>query len=282
MDDLGFNKIAGAVLATGLGMLLLMKVPGLFLAHADESISYKVGEIHTGDPKPAVPDLPFPQQDWIDAMDAAKGAKVFNKCKSCHTVEASGAHGTGPALYGVVENDIGTQDGFSYSAALTGLEGNWTYEALDAYLKKPAKYAPGTKMTFFGLKKPGDRAAVIEYLRVADPAPSPRPVAAIVETMEQAEPANSVEVMEKPDVMEDAGTMEKSDTMEKVETLEKPDIMEKSDAVEKSDTMEKTEMVKPEDAIDAAKDVMEEKVDSAKDDVVDKAKDLLDSAKDKE
>jgi len=115
MGDLELNKIAGAVLATGLGMMLLMKLPGLFVAHADDSIAYKIGEIDTGGKTEAPVDLPFPQQDWIDAMDAAKGAKVFNKCKSCHTVEAGGANGTGPALYGIVENDVATQDGFKYS-----------------------------------------------------------------------------------------------------------------------------------------------------------------------
>ena len=161
MDDLGFNKIAGAVLATALGMMLLMKLPGVFMAHADESIAYPGDYVPNPEPTPKGLDLPFPQQDWIDAMDAAKGAKVFNKCKSCHTVEAGGINGTGPALYGVVDNDIATQDGFSYSNALTGLPDNWDYEALDSYLKKPAVYAPGTKMTFFGLKKPEDRAAVI-------------------------------------------------------------------------------------------------------------------------
>ena len=267
MGDLELNKIAGAVLATGLGMMLLMKLPGLFVAHADDSIAYTGGLVEGPPPEPT-PDLPFPQQDWIDAMDAAKGAKIFNKCKSCHTVDAGGANGTGPSLYGIVGNDIATQDGFKYSTALTGLEGNWTYEALDSYLEKPSKYAPGTNMTFFGLKEPAHRAAVIEYLRVADPNPLPRPVAAVVETMEKADPANAGEVMEKPDVMEDSGTMEKADTMDK------------------SDIMEKTEMVKPADAIedakDAAKDVMEEKVDSTKDDVVEKAKNLLETAKDKE
>jgi len=198
MDDLGFNKIAGAVLATALGMMLLMKLPGVFMAHADESIAYPGDYVPNPEPTPKGLDLPFPQQDWIDAMDAAKGAKVFNKCKSCHTVEAGGINGTGPALYGVVDNDIATQDGFSYSNALTGLPDNWDYEALDSYLKKPAVYAPGTKMTFFGLKKPEDRAAVIEYLRVSDPTPSPKPVAAIVETEDVSESVETAEEAGEP------------------------------------------------------------------------------------
>jgi len=193
MDDLGFNKIAGAVLATGLGMMLLMKLPGLFIAHADDSFAY-TADYTPPDPNAdknteKAPELPFPQQSWIGAMDAAAGAKVFKKCKSCHNVEAGGSNGTGPALYGVLGNDIATQDGYKYSPALTGLEGNWTYEALDLYLKKPSDYAPGTKMNFPGLKKPAQRAAVIEYLRVADPTPAAKPTAAAVVPVETTEPA---------------------------------------------------------------------------------------------
>lgn len=177
MDDLGFNKIAGAVLATGLGMLLLTKLPGVLMANDGESIAYKVGSVDTGSAVEAPVDLPFPQADWVAAMDATKGAKVFKKCKSCHNVDAGGANGTGPALYGVVGNDKATQSGYAYSAALTGLTGDWDFASLDAYLTKPAKYAPGTKMNFVGLKKPADRAAVIEYLRAADATPTAKPEA---------------------------------------------------------------------------------------------------------
>lgn len=186
MDDLGFNKIAGAVLATGLGFMLLMKLPGIVMSDSGEEIAYKVGAIDTG-PAPEPVDLPFPQADWVAAMDAAKGAKVFKKCKSCHNVDPGGANGTGPALYGVVGNAVASHDGYAYSSALTGLGGDWTYEALDGYLTKPSAYAPGTKMNFVGLKKPADRAAVIEYLRVADPAPSPRPEPAVAEPVVETE-----------------------------------------------------------------------------------------------
>ncbi len=177
MDDLGFNKIAGAVLATALGMLVLMKLPGVVMGAEEEVIAYKVGPAINAAPVDAVP-LPFPQADWVAAMDAAKGAKVFKKCKSCHNADAGGKNGTGPALYGVVGADKASHAGYSFSPALTGLDGNWSYESLDAFLKKPSAYAPGTKMNFVGLKKPTDRAAVIEYLRVAAPSPLAKPAAA--------------------------------------------------------------------------------------------------------
>lgn len=187
MDDLGFNKIAGAVLATGLGMLLLMKLPGVLMESPGEEIAYKVGAIDVGGGEEVEIELPFPQADWVAAMDAAKGAKVFRKCKSCHNVEPGGANGTGPALYGVVMNDKGSMPGYSFSTALAIPGEQWNYESLDKFLEKPSAYAPGTKMNFVGLKKPEDRAAVIEYLRVADSAPSPRPEPALAEPVIETE-----------------------------------------------------------------------------------------------
>jgi len=187
MDDLGFNKVAGAVLAVGLGFMILMKLPGVVMGSESEEIAYKVGAIEVAGGGEEEIELPFPQADWVAAMDAAKGAKVFRKCKSCHNVEPGGPNGTGPGLYGVVMNDKGSHEGYAFSTALAIAGEQWTYESLDKFLEKPSRYAPGTKMNFVGLKKPADRAAVIEYLRVADSTPSPRPEPALAEPVIETE-----------------------------------------------------------------------------------------------
>ena len=274
MDDLGFNKIAGAVLATGLGMLILMKLPGVVMGHEGEEIAYKVGAIEVSGGGEEEIILPFPQTDWVNAMDAAKGAKVFKKCKSCHNVEPGGAHSTGPALYGVVGNDIASKDGFKFSAAMTGLEGNWTYEALDEYLKKPAKYAPGTAMNFVGLKKPEDRAAVIEYLRAADDSPEALPVAAPVEA-EMSKDEMSVEAPkeemvdgEKTEMVD--GEMVKEEIANDV-IITDDIIKEKTEDVMK-DKVEDVMKDKAEDVMkNKAEDIMKDKVEEV---VKDKIKDL--------
>ncbi len=57
--------------------------------------------------------------------------------------------------------------------------GDWTFDALYEWLKKPSAYAPGTKMTFAGVANPQQRADIIDYLRTlsANPEPLPPPPA---------------------------------------------------------------------------------------------------------
>ncbi len=98
----------------------------------------------------------------LAAADPAKGEKVFGKCKACHKLD--GSNGTGPHLDGVVDRDIGAVAGFGFSPALTEMPGNWTPEALDAFIADPKGYAPGTKMSFAGLPKGEDRANLVAYL----------------------------------------------------------------------------------------------------------------------
>ena len=68
---------------------------------------------------------------------------------------------------------------FDYSPALTAEPGNWTFEKLDAYLKKPAAAIPGNRMGYAGMRKAQDRADVIAYLRgqgaTQIPLPEPTP-----------------------------------------------------------------------------------------------------------
>ncbi|MBL4766758.1 MAG: cytochrome c family protein [Rhodobacteraceae bacterium] len=105
--------------------------------------------------------------ELMAAADVAKGAKVFKKCGACHKLEA-GKNSTGPSLYGVVGRSIGTADGFGYSAAMSGLGGEWTPERMSEFLTKPSAYASGTSMGFTGLKKTSDRVNVIAYLDSLD------------------------------------------------------------------------------------------------------------------
>ncbi|MDB5431281.1 MAG: cytochrome c family protein [Caulobacter sp.] len=95
---------------------------------------------------------------------AADGAAIYNsQCKACHG--AAGAGGpAGPALKGVARRKVASAPGFAYSAGLKAKGGAWTDPNLDAFLTNPGGFAPGSKM-FARAAQPGDRAAVIAYLK---------------------------------------------------------------------------------------------------------------------
>lgn len=211
MDELGFNKIAGAVLATALGVMMIREVPHLLMhSSAPETPVYQVGPIiQDGGDEEAI-EVPFPSPDFVASMDATRGAKVFKKCTSCHNADNGGANGTGPNLWNVVGRQAGAKDGFKYSAAMVNTGYTWNYERLDGYLEKPTKYVSGTNMNFIGLKKEADRAAVIEYLRVAADTALAKPVTAKAPALEIA-PETGGEVVQE-DVAPNMDTPVKEDS----------------------------------------------------------------------
>jgi len=205
MDNLGFNKIAAAVLATALGVMFLREAPHMLIhSETPETPVYQVGSVAVDTGAEAAEPLPFPQPEWIAAMDATRGAKVFKKCTSCHNAENGGANATGPNLWGVVGAPAGAKGDFKYSAAMAGSGLTWDYETLNDYLAKPAKYLSGTNMNFIGLKKEEDRAAVIELLRLAADAPLDRPAPAVVEEVVETETAILEDAPSIPVETEDA------------------------------------------------------------------------------
>jgi cytochrome c len=100
------------------------------------------------------------------AGDAAKGEKVFAKCKACHTTEA-GKNRVGPTLAGVFGRTAGTVEGFKYSDAMKNSGVVWDDETISQYLEAPKGFIEGNKMAFPGLKNPQDRDDVIAYLKQA-------------------------------------------------------------------------------------------------------------------
>ena len=204
--DLKWNKIAGAVLGT-VFVILVVKEGTAFIYHneAPEKMGYFVDapeEAAGGAAEEAV--LP---PDWgtiLPTADLAAGEAAFARCKSCHTVNAGGANGIGPNLFGVVGGPVTHSAGFAYSDAMIAHKGEapaWGLDELDQFLTAPGRYVPGTKMSFAGIRDTQTRVNLIAWLRsqgsggMAIPAPDParQPGAAPAAPVEGAAPVAGAE-----------------------------------------------------------------------------------------
>jgi cytochrome c2 len=97
--------------------------------------------------------------------EVQRGELLFSRCSGCHKLENGGSHGIGPDLQGTFERPIATAPGYSYSEALKRSSGKWTEKNLDAFLRDPRSFAPGTSMQLDGIADPAERASLIEYLK---------------------------------------------------------------------------------------------------------------------
>ncbi len=108
-------------------------------------------------------------------VDQGKSSTLRLGCVACHSFNQGGRNGVGPNLYDIVGKPEAAQPGYSYSTALKGKGGTWSYDNLDAWLARPASFAPGTRMTLVGVPDPRTMANVIAYLRSLSPSPAPLP-----------------------------------------------------------------------------------------------------------
>lgn len=98
------------------------------------------------------------------AGDAAAGARAFQNCAGCHSLEA-GQHFTGPSLAAIWGRVAGTIPGFlRYSPALKAAKIVWNEETLDRWLANPAGFIPKNFMPFAGIANAQARADLIAFL----------------------------------------------------------------------------------------------------------------------
>mgnify|MGYP005838169271 CR=1 FL=1 len=169
MDSYELNKIAGALLASLLLILGVQNLASVFYSTEEaDPMAYPVEIAEEGGDADGGADVVEHEGPSLAALlagaDPAKGEKVARKCAACHTFEEGGADKIGPHLYGVVGREKASAAGFNYSDALSGMDGTWTFETLNAFLEDPKGYAPGTAMAFAGLRKENDRADIIVYM----------------------------------------------------------------------------------------------------------------------
>lgn len=179
MDGFEWNKFAAGGLLAAIAILVAIILTGeMFRVAPLEAQAYAIEGVEEeggAAAGPAVAEGPS-LAELLATASAEKGASVFKKCATCHTIEKGGAAKTGPNLWGVVGAKHAHVAGFGYSAALAGKSGEaWSWDALDAWLKSPKEAIPGNKMSFAGISKPEERAALLAYLNQNSDSPLPLP-----------------------------------------------------------------------------------------------------------
>ncbi|MDC0901535.1 cytochrome c family protein [Candidatus Pelagibacter sp.] len=179
MDSFEINKIVAAILMVALLVIGIgkfsdiifhvekPKTPG-YAVEVDQAITVSTSTKKNVEEKIDIVAL-------MAMGDVALGEKIFKKCAACHSIVKGGKNNIGPALYNVVGRKTGAVTDYKYSKALASFDKEWTFEELNGYLIKPAKWIKGTKMAFAGLRKEKDRASVIKYLNQNSDSPVPLP-----------------------------------------------------------------------------------------------------------
>ena len=165
MDSFELNKIVAAILMVALLIIGLGKISGvIFYVEKPKTPGYAVDVAQVVTSSSSSTEVVEQKVDISALMamgDITHGKKVFKKCAACHSI--------------VVGRKIGGLSNYKYSKALAAYGKEWTFEELNGFLIKPAKWIKGTKMAYAGLIKEKNRASVIKYLNENSDNPLPLP-----------------------------------------------------------------------------------------------------------
>jgi cytochrome c len=95
------------------------------------------------------------------------GARLFEPCRACHSLDPTERGMPGPNLAGLIGRKVGSDPAFDYSPALRKArdEGlNWDASRLDAFLADPAKTFPGLWMSMRGIEDAAERQSLVRFL----------------------------------------------------------------------------------------------------------------------
>ena len=176
MDSFEINKIIAVVLVVFLIVFGIGKISDLaFHVEKPKTAAYKVEVSNSANKQDSKTNELVDISALLAMGSIEHGQKVFNKCSACHSVKKGGKNKIGPALYGVLGRNFAALDGYKYSKALVTYGKSWTFEEMNAFLKKPQSYIKGTKMAFAGLRAEKDRASIILFMNQNSDNPLPLP-----------------------------------------------------------------------------------------------------------
>lgn len=223
MSSMEINKMAMAVLIAG-----IVAMVGGFIARGTVSpapLEQNAYVVDLGeDAAPAeevVEEIPS-IGELMQVADASAGEGLSRACAACHSFDNGGANRIGPNLWDIVNRPIASAAGFGYSSALSEMGGDWTYEALDGFLAAPRDWAPGTSMSYSGMRRPEDRANLIAWMRSLSDNPAELPEAGEMETEASAEPMPEAETETAAEVMPAAETETTAEAMPAAESEAAP------------------------------------------------------------
>lgn len=195
--NLEFNKIAASILLAGLVAMLAGTAAKIVYTggHAghEEKRGFQVEvveEAAAGAAAAVVIDIPA----LLATGDATAGEAITKKCAACHDFTKGGPNKVGPNLYNIIGNKKAHKEDFQYSKAMLEHQAKgekWGYDEIWGFVHAPAKYMPGTKMAFAGVKNPKELADLIAYLRTLsdNPVALPKVTAPAAPAAEEAKGA---------------------------------------------------------------------------------------------
>ena len=170
------NKIIVSIVFAIILVLGINKVTDvIFFVEKPEKSAYQVASVNNVDSSTSV-ETSLEKENIMAifaSTNSAEGAKIFKKCAACHSITEGGANKIGPALWGILGRTAGSLPDYKYSKAMAAYSKNWSFEEMNGFLLKPKEWIKGTKMSFAGLKKAKDRAAVILYMNENTNSPLP-------------------------------------------------------------------------------------------------------------
>jgi cytochrome c len=101
------------------------------------------------------------------AVAQEDGARLFEPCRACHSLDPAAQGLPGPNLSGLIGRKVGSDPAFDYSPALRKAREDglmWEAGRLDAFLADPAKMFPGLWMSMRGIEDAAERQALVRFL----------------------------------------------------------------------------------------------------------------------